>query len=318
MRTVHGGVRHDLLDLAAGACLHSTLAVGEVYTTLETKVNLVRTIRPAGPEVRARTARKSQAEPDYSRPVPRSNVSRRRVRRGEELRMDTPPIVSREEWDAAREELLAKEKELTRARDALAAERRRLPMVEVEKEYRFEWPEGKASLLDLFEGRRQLIVYRFFLDPGMKITDYPEGCPGCTFFADNLPNLIHLNARDTTLAFASAGSQEAIRDYRTRMGWADWPWYTTADDFSADFDVAEYYGINVFLRDGPRIYRSFYTTGRAVEDLASVWGLLDITPFGRQEEWQDAPEGVPQDRTGSWMRRNDMYSPEELAGGSTR
>ena len=225
-------------------------------------------------------------------------------------------VVSDEEWSSKREALLVKEKELTRARDALAAERRRLPMVRVEKSYRFEGPEGESSLLDLFEGRRQLIVYRFFLDPGMTITNYPEnGCPGCTMFADNLPNLTHLNARDTTLAFVSAGTQEAIRNYRARMGWADWPWYTTRDDFSADFDVSEWFGINVFLRDGEQIYRSYYTTSRAAEELSSIWALLDITPFGRQEEWQDAPEGIPQDRTGSWMRRNDDYSPEELAGG---
>jgi len=225
-------------------------------------------------------------------------------------------VASEQEWNTKREELLVKEKELTRARDALAAERRRLPMVRVEKDYSFEGPDGEASLLDLFEGRRQLIVYRFFLDPGMTITNYPEnGCPGCTMFADNLPNLTHLKARDTTLVFASGGSQEAIRNYRARMGWDEWPWYTTTDDFSADFGVDQWYGINVFLRDGDEIYRSYYTTGRAAEDLSSVWGLLDITPFGRGEEWQDAPEGIPQVRAGSWTRRHDEYTPEELAGG---
>jgi predicted dithiol-disulfide oxidoreductase (DUF899 family) len=225
-------------------------------------------------------------------------------------------VVSEQEWNAQREALLVKEKELTRARDALAAERRRLPLVEVPKAYRFEGPDGERSLLDLFEGRRQLIVYRFFLDPGMQIASYPEdGCPGCSMFADNLPNVTHLNARDTTLAFVSAGSQEAIRNYRARMGWGDWPWYTTADDFSADFGVDQFWGINVFLRDGDDVYRSYYTSGRAAEDLGSVWALLDITPFGRQEEWQDAPEGVPQDPTYSWNRRHDEYTPEELAGG---
>ena len=227
-------------------------------------------------------------------------------------------VVSKAEWDVAREALLVKEKELTRARDALAAERRRLPMVRVEKRYRFEGADGEASLLELFEGRRQLIVYRFFLDPGMTIASYPEdGCPGCTMFTDNLPNLIHLNARDTTFAFVSGGSQEAIRNYRRRMGWADWPWYTTADDFSADFDVDQWFGINVFLRDGDTIYRSYYTTSRGAEELSSIWALLDITPFGRQETWQDAPAGVPQDRAGSWTRRSDQYTPEELAGGRT-
>lgn len=231
--------------------------------------------------------------------------------------MTIPTAVASEQgWNAQREALLVKEKELTRARDVLAAERRRLPLVGVEKDYRFEGPRGDVSLLDLFEGRRQLIVYCFFLDPGMTIADSPEnGCPGCTMFADNLPNLTHLNARDTTLVFVSAGSQEAIRTYRKRMSWADWPWYTTADDFSADFDVDEWFGINVFLRDGDQIYRSYYTTARAAEELSSIWALLDITPFGRQEEFQDAPEGVPQDRTGSWTRRHDEYTPQELAGG---
>jgi predicted dithiol-disulfide oxidoreductase (DUF899 family) len=226
-------------------------------------------------------------------------------------------VVSEQEWNSKREALLVKEKELTRARDALAAERRRLPMVRVDKDYRFEGPDGEVGFLDLFEGRRQLIVYRFFLDPGMDIASYPEGCPGCTMFADNLPNFTHLNARDTTLVFVSGGSQEAIRNYRARMGWSDWPWYTTRDDFSADFDVDQWFGINVFLRDGEQIFRSYYTTSRAAEELSSIWALLDITPFGRQEEWQDAPEGVPQDPTYSWARRHDQYSPEELAGGRT-
>jgi predicted dithiol-disulfide oxidoreductase (DUF899 family) len=133
-------------------------------------------------------------------------------------------------------------------------------------------------------------------------------------FADNLPNITHLKARDTTMVFVSAGSQQAIRAYRERMGW-DVPWYTTLDDFSADHGVDQYWGVNVFLRDGDEVYRSYYANGRASEDLASVWGLLDITPFGRQEEWQDAPEGVRQQQTGSWVRRHDEYTPRELAGG---
>ena len=187
-------------------------------------------------------------------------------------------VVSEQEWNSEREALLVKENELTRARDALAAERRRLPD-RVEKDYRFEGPEGEVGFLDLFDGRRQLIVYRFFLDPGMKIASYPEGCPGCSMFADNLPNLTHLNARDTTLVFVSAGSQDVIRAYRTRMGW-DVPWYTTADDFWADFGVPEYWGVNVFLRDERQIYRSYFTAGRAGEELSSVWALLDITPSG--------------------------------------
>ncbi|HEX6602871.1 MAG TPA: DUF899 family protein, partial [Solirubrobacterales bacterium] len=123
--------------------------------------------------------------------------------------MKMPPVVSAEEWKAAREELLVKEKELTRARDALAAERRRMPRQAVEKEYRFEGPGGPASLLDLFDGRRQLVVYRFFFDPDVK--GYPEkGCPGCSFVADQVAHLAHLNARDTTLAFVSRAPQADI------------------------------------------------------------------------------------------------------------
>jgi predicted dithiol-disulfide oxidoreductase (DUF899 family) len=216
--------------------------------------------------------------------------------------MTIPTVpVSQSEWNAAREARLVKEKELTRARDVPAAERRRLPMVPVEKEYRFEGPAGEVSLLDLFEGHRQLIGHRFYLDPDMQIADYPEnGCPGCTMFADNLSNqLIHLNARDTTMVFVSAGSQEA----------------TTADDFSDDLDVGQYFGINVFFRDGDQMYRSYFTTARAAEELSSVWALLDMTPFGHQEEFQDAPDGVPQDRTGSWVRLHDEYTPQGLAGG---
>ena len=132
--------------------------------------------------------------------------------------MNMPPIVSPQEWDAAREELLVKEKELTRARDALAAERRRMPRMAVEKDTRFEGPNGPASLLDLFEGRRQLIVYRFFFEPG--VSGWPErGCPGCSFVADQVAHLAHLNARDTTLAFVSRAPQADIERWKARMGW---------------------------------------------------------------------------------------------------
>ena len=162
--------------------------------------------------------------------------------------MNTPPIVSPQEWEAAREELLVKEKELTRARDALAAERRRMPRMAVEKDYRFEGPDGPASLLDLFEGRRQLIVYRFFFEPG--VAGWPEGgCPGCSFLADQVAHLAHLNARDTTLAFVSRAPQADIERWKARMGW-EIPWYTITDDFDADFGVDEWHGTNAFLRDG--------------------------------------------------------------------
>ena len=140
----------------------------------------------------------------------------------EELAMNMPPIVSPQEWQAAREELLVKEKELTRARDALAAKRRRMPRMAVEKEYRFEGPDGPASLLDLFEGRRQLIVYRFFYEPG--VAGWPEsGCLGCSMVADQVAHPAHLNARDTTLAFVSRAPQADIERWKARMGWEHHP-----------------------------------------------------------------------------------------------
>ena len=161
--------------------------------------------------------------------------------------MDMPPIVSPQEWAAAREELLAKEKELTRARDALAAERRRMPCMAVEKDYRFEGPDGPVSLLDLFEGRRQLIVYRYFFEPG--VAGWPEsGCRGCSFVADQVAHLAHLNARDTTLAFVSRAPQADIERWKARMGW-EIPWYTLTDEFDADFGVDEWHGTNAFFRD---------------------------------------------------------------------
>ena len=162
--------------------------------------------------------------------------------------MNMPPIVSPQEWDAAREELLVKEKELTHARDALAAKRRRMPRMAVEKDYRFEGPNGPASLLDLFEGRRQLIVYRFFFEPG--VAGWPEkGCRGCSMMADQVAHPAHLNARDTTLAYVSRAPQADIERWKARMGW-EIPWYTLTDDFDADFGVDEWHGTNVFFRDG--------------------------------------------------------------------
>ena len=156
--------------------------------------------------------------------------------------MSMPPIVSPQEWDAAREALLVKEKELTRARDALAAERRRMPRMAVEKDYRFEGPDGPVSLLELFEGRRQLILYRFFYEPG--VAGWPEsGCPGCSFMADQVANLAHLNARDTTFANVSRAPQPDIERWKARMGW-EMPWYTITDDFDADFGVDEWHGTN--------------------------------------------------------------------------
>jgi predicted dithiol-disulfide oxidoreductase (DUF899 family) len=219
--------------------------------------------------------------------------------------MNMPPIVSPEEWAAAREELLVKEKEVTRARDALAAERRRMPRMAVEKDYRFEGPDGPASLLDLFDGRRQLIVYRFFYEPGVK--DFPEhGCPGCSFLADQVAHLAHLNARDTTLVFVSRAPQENIEQWKARMGW-DMPWYTITDDFDVDFGVGEWHGTNAFIREGDDVFRTYFIDARGDEHMGSTWSYLDITALGRQEEWEDSPEGYPQTPPYQWWNLHDEY-----------
>jgi predicted dithiol-disulfide oxidoreductase (DUF899 family) len=226
--------------------------------------------------------------------------------------MNTPPIVSAEDWKAAREKLLAKEKELTRARDALAAERRRMPWLAVEKEYEFDGPDGKANLLDLFEGRRQLIVYRFFYEPGITTyaregDSYPErACVGCSMVADQVAHVAHLNARDTTLAFVSRAPQAEIQRLKERMGW-NIPWYTLTDDFDADFDVGEWHGHNAFLRDGERIFRTYFIDARGDEALGSTWSYLDMTALGRQEAWEDSPEGYPQTPPYKWWNYHDAH-----------
>jgi predicted dithiol-disulfide oxidoreductase (DUF899 family) len=219
--------------------------------------------------------------------------------------MELPPIVSPQEWEAARQELLVKEKELTRARDALAARRRRMPRMAVEKDYRFDGPSGQVSLLDLFDGRRQLIVYRFFYQPD--VDGWPEaGCPGCSFLADQVGHLAHLNARDTTLVFVSRAPQEKIERLKARFGWQI-PWYTLTDDFDKDFGVDEWHGTNAFLRDGDEVFRTYFINLRGDEAMGSTWAYLDITALGRQEDWEDSPEGYPQTAPYQWWRRHDEY-----------
>jgi predicted dithiol-disulfide oxidoreductase (DUF899 family) len=225
--------------------------------------------------------------------------------------VNTRPIVSAEEWDAAREALLVKEKEVTRARDALAAQRRRMPWMAVEKSYRFEGPNGPVSLLDLFEGRRQLIVYRFFYEPDLTTlaegSSYPErACVGCSFLADQVAHPAHLNARDTTLAFVSRAPQDEIKGLKERMDW-DIPWYTLTDEFDADFGVDEWHGTNAFIRDGERIFRTYFIDSRGDEAMGSTWSYLDITALGRQEEWEDSPEGYPQTPPYQWWNYHDAY-----------
>ena len=225
--------------------------------------------------------------------------------------MDRPPIVSEQEWRSARDALLVKEKAATRALDALAAERRRLPMVRIEKSYRFESPRGHASLVDLFEGRRQLVLYHFMFAPG---TVHP--CEGCSTFTDNVGDLTHLQQRDTTFALtARAPVAEAAR--RSSGGWAG-PYpgtrrtdpISTATSGSPPPTGTETFGLSVFLRDGDEVFRTYHTNGRGVDRLRFDFNLLDLTPFGRQEQWEDSPPGWPQTPPYGWWRLHDEYEPE--------
>jgi predicted dithiol-disulfide oxidoreductase (DUF899 family) len=222
--------------------------------------------------------------------------------------MKTPPIVSQQEWEAARQQLLVKEKELTHARDAMAALRRRMPWKAVEKKYEFDGPKGKMSLLDLFEARKQLIVYRAFFEPGL--FGWPEhACRGCSLGADQVADLSHLNARDTTLAYASHASQQDIDRLKARMGWK-MPWYTITDSFDVDFGVDQWHGHNAFIRDGDNVFRTYFINNRGDEAMGTTWSYLDMTALGRQETWEDSPEGYPQSAPYRWWNWNDNYAAE--------
>jgi predicted dithiol-disulfide oxidoreductase (DUF899 family) len=230
------------------------------------------------------------------------------------MTMNLPRVVSPQEWDAALMKLRAKEKEATRARDALAAERRRLPRVRIERDHVLEGRDGPATLVDLFDGRRQLILYHFMFGPNQE-----AGCDGCSMVIDQVGHLAHLHARDTSFAAVSRAPIARIEAYRKRMGWTV-PWFSSfGSDFNHAFGVGpesprpseyqdgESFGLSVFLRDGGEVYRTYFTNGRGVEALGSVWTFLDLTPFGRQEEWEDSPEGYPQTPPYKWWRRHDEY-----------
>jgi predicted dithiol-disulfide oxidoreductase (DUF899 family) len=237
--------------------------------------------------------------------------------------MTLPEVVSREEWVAARKELLAREKELTRARDALSAERRRLPMVRIEKDYVFEGPEGQVGLLDLFDGHLQLVVGHFMFDPR-----WDDGCPSCSAGADeNAPGMRgHLEVRDTRMVYVSRAPLAKIEDYKRRKGWT-FPWYSShGSDFNYDFHVTvdesvapleynyrdraeheaagtAYYfdgeqpieqpGLSVFLREGDAVFHTYSTFGRGAEWTGGSYAYLDLTPLGRQEDWEE-PKGRAQ------------------------
>jgi predicted dithiol-disulfide oxidoreductase (DUF899 family) len=228
--------------------------------------------------------------------------------------MKLPPVVSDEEWQAALDAVRAKEKEHTRARDALAAERRRLPRVRIDKDYVLEGPAGEARLIDLFEGRSQLLLYHFMFGPNQD-----AGCGGCSMFTDQVGHLAHLHARDTSFALVSRAPIDKIEAYRKRMGWTI-PWVSWfGGDFGVDFGTSpaeprvgayqdgEGFGLSVFIREGDEVFRTYFTRSRGVEALGSVWTFLDLTPLGRQEEWEDSPEGYPQTKPYEWWRRHDEY-----------
>ncbi|HEY1635360.1 MAG TPA: DUF899 domain-containing protein [Acidimicrobiales bacterium] len=227
--------------------------------------------------------------------------------------MDVPSVASRDEWLAARKHLLTREKELTRQRDQLNAERRQLPMVEVDKDYVFEGPKGKASLADLFEGRPQLIVYHL-----MWRWDLDAGCPSCSFLIDSIGHLSHLHAADTTLAVVARGPWPTLDRFRTRMGWSV-PVYSSFDsDFNYDFHVTldesiapveynyrtrseieergetwflegEQPGTSVFLWDDDRIFHTYSSYARGGDLLLGTYNYLDLTPLGRQLHVSEFP-----------------------------
>ncbi len=222
-----------------------------------------------------------------------------------------PQVVSSQEWSAARERMLVREKEVMHARDALAAERRRMPWMAVKTKYEFDGPTGRVSLLDLFEGRRQLIVYRAFFEPG--VHGWPDhACRGCSLGADQVSHLAHLNARDTTLVYASRAPQPDIARLKARMEW-DIPWFTITDSFDKDFGVDEWHGHNAFIREGDDIFRTYFINSRGDEAMGTIWSYLDMTALGRQEIWEDSPEGYPQVPPYKWWNWHDNYDADAKA-----
>jgi predicted dithiol-disulfide oxidoreductase (DUF899 family) len=254
------------------------------------------------------------SERDWSRLTPRDRADVFRQPEERSVQMNLPNLVSAEEWEAANKRILSKEKELTRASDALAAERRRQPIMRVEKKYEFAGPNGKATLLDLFEGRPQLFVYNFMFGPNQDV-----GCDGCSMVVDQLAHLSHLHARSTSFALASRAPIEKLERYRKRMGW-NVPWYSwgggtygvdlglsPAEPKAGEYQDGEMFGLNAFFRDGDNIYRTYFTSWRGLEVIGPVWSYLDRSLLGRQETWEKSPEGWPQTAPYKWWRRHDEY-----------
>jgi predicted dithiol-disulfide oxidoreductase (DUF899 family) len=205
--------------------------------------------------------------------------------------MERPRIVSTEEWQQARDDLLTSEKEATRAQDALAARRRRLPMVKFDASYSFDTPEGAKTLVDLFDGRGQLVVYQF-MDRGPD-----EFCPGCTHFTNNVADLAELAESGVSWATVSDMPLAQIEVYKARMGWS-MPFVSSrGTPFAADCGTSGGFMLSFFLRDGADVYRTYSTTSRGVDRLLFVNNILDLTVYGRQEDWEDSPAGWPQHPT---------------------
>ncbi|MEJ2871290.1 DUF899 family protein [Actinomycetospora sp. OC33-EN08] len=212
-------------------------------------------------------------------------------------------VVTPERWDLAIAEFREREKAEMRARDALAAARRRLPAVEVDPRLPFTAiGGGECTLADLFDGRPQLIVYHHMLRPS---DDDP--CEGCCLFTDNVGHLDHLEARGVTFALSSRAPVDEIEAFRARMGWQRIPWYSDPGSFAAATGVHGFQ-LDVLLRDGDRVLRTYSTTGRGVEALGSTWTFLDLVPYGRQETWEDTPAGRPQSEPYVWWRRHGEYT----------
>ncbi len=237
------------------------------------------------------------------------------------MKVPHPKIVSAEEWLAARRAHLEQEKALTKESDRVNAERRRLPMVKLEKSYVFSGPDGERSLLDLFEGRRQLIVYHFMFDP-----EWDEGCSGCTGYINALGDLSMLAERETSFALISHAPLAKLEKYKKKKGW-EWPWLSShGSDFNYDFHVTldesvappqynfrgqaeleerdepyfrkgEQHGLSVFFRLEQEVFHTYSTYARGCENLTNAYTLLDRTPYGRQEDFEDSPSGWPQKPT---------------------
>ena len=230
-----------------------------------------------------------------------------------ETKTTLQPVVSPEEWKAAREEMLVKEKEYMRAGDALAAERRRMPWMAVEKDYRFEGPDGVGEPRGPVRwpppaGRLPRLLRAGGHHLRVEGGSYPErACVGCSMVADQVAHPAHLSGRDTSLAFVSRAPQAEIQGLQKRHGWEHIPWYELTDDFDKDFDVDEWHGTNAFIREGDEIFRTYWIDARGDERMGSTWTYLDITALGRQEEWEDSPEGYPQTEPYGWWNYHDAY-----------